>query len=62
MEETFVLKLVRELNVKTGSAQGRVEDVKTGKTLRFDSVSEPLIFLENATKERSRPESNERQN
>jgi hypothetical protein len=46
MEQTFVLKLVRELNVKTGSAQGHVEDVRTGEACRFHSISELLEFLE----------------
>lgn len=45
-----MLKLMRELNVKTGSTQGHVEDVKTGKALRFHSVSELLTFLENTMK------------
>jgi hypothetical protein len=51
MEQTFVLKLTRELNVKTGSAQGHVEDVRTGKALRFHSVCELLSFLENTVKQ-----------
>jgi oligoribonuclease (3'-5' exoribonuclease) len=46
MEQIFVLKLMRELNTKTGSAQGHVEDVRTGKACRFHSISELLAFLE----------------
>lgn len=56
MEKTFVLKLARELNLETGSAHGHVEDVKTGKALRFQSLSELLSFLENTTKQKNMPE------
>lgn len=56
MEQTFVLKLIRELNLETGSAQGHVEDVNTGKALRFQSLSELLGFLENTTKQRNTPQ------
>lgn len=62
MEQTFVLKLVHGLDLKAGSARGHVEDVNTGKALRFHSVYELLAFLENAAKERSSLESKERQN
>ena len=59
MEQTFVLKLTLGLNVKTGSAQGHVEDVRTGKALRFHSVSELLIFLESTTKQNNNLEATE---
>ena len=55
MEQTFVLKLVRELNLETGSAQGHIEEVRTGKALRFYSISELLAFLENIMKRESKP-------
>lgn len=61
MEQIFVLKLVQGLDVKAGSARGHIEDVNTGKALRFCSIYELLAFLENAVKERSRLESKERQ-
>jgi len=55
MEATFVLKLVRELNLETGSAQGHVEDVTTGKARRFYSISELLAFLEQTMQQEDKP-------
>jgi hypothetical protein len=33
MEQVFALRLGREFNLGTGSAQGHIEDVRTGKAL-----------------------------
>lgn len=54
MQLTFVLKLTRELDLETGSAQGHIEEVRTGKALRFYSIHELLAFLENATNQGSK--------
>lgn len=59
MDKTFVLKLARELNLETGSAHGHVEDVKTGKALRFHSVSELLAFLEKTVNRKETPATTE---
>lgn len=56
MQQTFVLKLTRELDLETGSAQGHIEEVKTGKALRFYSIDELLAFLENTMKQAGKPE------
>jgi hypothetical protein len=56
MEQTFVLKLAREINARTDSAQGHIEDVRSGKAIRFHSVSELLIFLEDTMQQNSNPE------
>lgn len=61
MGQTFVLKLIHGLDPKTGSAHGHIEDVNTGKALRFHSIYELLTFLENTTKERASLKSKERQ-
>ncbi len=55
MQQTFVLKLTRELDLETGSAQGHIEEVRTGKALRFYSIHELLAFIENTMKQGSKP-------
>ena len=59
MEQTFVLKLTRELDLEIGSAQGHIEEVRTGKALRFSSIDELLAFLENTMKQSAKPKDRE---
>jgi hypothetical protein len=50
MKRAFVLKLDAGMNISQDIATGYVEDVATGRELRFRSVRQLLEFLEEVVK------------
>jgi hypothetical protein len=59
VKQTFVLKLEGELSPTTGRAQGHVEDVQTGKAIRFSCVADLLAFLQKTVKQNNERERTE---
>jgi hypothetical protein len=59
MKQTFVLKLEGELSPANGRAQGHVEDVQTGRAIRFSYVADLLAFLQKTMKQNNDPETTE---
>ena len=51
MKRAFVLRLTPEAVPDAGKFEGRVEEVDTGKTLRFVTVEEFLKFLQKCLNE-----------
>lgn len=50
MKRAFVLKLDEGMNISQGLVSGYVEDVTTGRELRFRSANQLLEFLEEVVK------------
>ena len=50
MKRAFVLKLDEGMNISQGMVSGYVEDVATGRELRFRSANQLLEFLEEVVK------------
>ena len=62
MRRAFVLRISPECDVDAGKLEGWVEDVDSGRELKFKSVPELLSFISQSLKDRSSsPEEEENQ-
>lgn len=59
MRRAFVLRISPECEVEAGKLEGWVEDVDSGRELKFKSVPELLSFVSKSLKNRSSSEDQE---
>lgn len=59
MRRAFVLRISPECEVDVGKLEGWVEDVDSGRELKFKSVPELLSFVSKSLKNRSSSEDEE---
>ena len=56
MKRAFVLRLSPESRPSGGKFEGRVEEVDSGKSLKFGAIEEFLHFLQRCLDEQQTPE------
>jgi hypothetical protein len=59
MRRAFVLRIAPDFDFENGKVEGRVEEVDTGRELKFRSAPELLTFLSKCVKESAKQKENQ---